>query len=144
MTSCARGGAASGAPPLKTTIVSILFTPKGWTDNDRTGTALILIGMPGIEKRFAHYPLLYKHPGRRNLYIALAGPWVPDESELYPQTEQASRVSSPSMGRRRGDSGRDEEAAVRRIFGITLRAAPVPRVRHVHLGLRLAAHPIRR
>lgn len=38
---------------------------------DRTGTALILIGMPGIGKQFAHYPQLYSRLGFAHQYRPL-------------------------------------------------------------------------
>lgn len=38
---------------------------------DRTNTAVILIGMPGIEKTFSHYPQLYSRLGFAHQYRAL-------------------------------------------------------------------------
>lgn len=40
--------------------------------HDRTGLAMILIGMPGIDQRFRHYPQLYSRLGFAHRYRALA------------------------------------------------------------------------
>lgn len=39
--------------------------------HDRTNIALILIGMPGLDKRFSHYPQLYSRLGFAHQYRAL-------------------------------------------------------------------------
>lgn len=40
--------------------------------DDRTGLAMVLIGMPGIDQRFRHYPQLYSSLGFAHRYRALA------------------------------------------------------------------------
>jgi DNA transposition AAA+ family ATPase len=76
---------------------------------DRSGVGLVLIGMPGIEKRLARYPQLYSRVGFVHAFRSL-------------RAEEVRRLLAehwPEMGFMLPASGISDEAAVAAIIRIT-------------------------
>ncbi|MFF6946943.1 AAA family ATPase [Streptomyces lavendulae] len=73
--------------------------------HDRTGTGLILIGMPGIEKRLARYPQLYSRVGFVHHYKPLS-----TDEQAFVLARQWPRL---------GLGGTDDFAAAEAVAAIT-------------------------